>query len=135
MKNDTISFVLLFFCLYPILTSCEKEYDSNGETIFRTGKNLKGEMMQDRNSSQRNAIYSCQDCHGRTGGNIINKDESIKYKDLIDPALRIVPYNDELIKRFLDEELKSDGTKANTGIVWKMSDKDKTDLIEFLKTL
>ncbi len=60
---------------------------------------------------------------------------SIRFKDLSDPAKHSVPYNEDLIKRFLDEELKSDGSVAVTGVAWKMSEKDKDDLIDFLKTL
>lgn len=60
---------------------------------------------------------------------------SIKYKDLSDPSLRETPYTDSLVIRFLDHELKSDGTKAKTGVAWRMGNKDKQDLLSFLKTL
>lgn len=60
---------------------------------------------------------------------------SIRFRDLSDPGKHEVPYTDELMKRFLDHELKSDGTPANTGVAWNMSEADKDDLIAFLKTL
>ncbi|MEO6132677.1 MAG: hypothetical protein ABIQ02_12575 [Saprospiraceae bacterium] len=59
----------------------------------------------------------------------------MKYSYLSDPANFSIPYNDTLFYRFLDKDLKSDGTKANIGVIWKMSDKDKKDLLEYIKTL
>jgi hypothetical protein len=46
-----------------------------------------------------------------------------------------IPYTDELFFRFLDNETKSDGKTAETGVVWKMTEKDKIDLLAYLKTL
>jgi hypothetical protein len=131
MKNG-IS--LTFYLLLMTLVSCKKEL-SNGETIFRKGKNLKGEMVVFKLKGDIKLLTSCQDCHGRSGGNIINKDESIKYKDLSDPKLRAIPYNDSLIIRFLDTKIKSDGTRAEGAANTNMSDQDKKDLLNFLKLL
>jgi hypothetical protein len=39
------------------------------------------------------------------------------------------------VYRFLDHDLKSDGTKADIGVIWKMNDQDKKDLLDYLKTL
>lgn len=117
------------------LNGCQKEENmSNGEYIFRTGKNKEGKVLMDLSRSQR-PPSACQDCHGRSGGNILNRDESIKYKDLTNPKLHKIPYTDALLERFLDEELKSDGSVANTGVVWSLSASEKADLIAFLKTL
>ena len=90
-------------------------------------------MMNFARSSR--PLSGCQDCHGRRGGNLLNRDESIKYKDLSNPKLHRVPYTEVLLERFLDEETKSDGSAANTGIVWEMGASDKADLIAYLKTL
>jgi hypothetical protein len=120
--------------LLLVISSCKKT-KSNGETIFRTGKNLKGEVVSYREIADVRQASGCENCHGRRGGNVINKDESIKYKDLSDPKLHNVPYNDSLLKRFLDLKLKSDGTTAKTPIITKMGQQDKEDLILFLKTL
>ncbi|HEX8515790.1 MAG TPA: hypothetical protein VF868_06280 [Bacteroidia bacterium] len=123
-------------CLITVtLLSCGKEERSNGELIYRTGRNLEGETMLDRKGSQLKLAESCQDCHGRTGGNFLNRKESIRYKDLSDPSLRDIPYNDSLIFRFLDHELKSDGSRAITRVKWKMNNRDKKDLVNFLKSL
>lgn len=60
---------------------------------------------------------------------------SVKFSYLSNPDNFTVPYNDTLFFRFLDKDLKSDGTKANIGVIWKMSGQDKKDLLEYLKTL
>ncbi len=114
-------------------------FATNGETIFRTGKNLKGVVLQDLDRSEMKMAHSCAMCHGANGAGgmmmMMRTVPSIRFKDLSDPAKHSVPYNEDLIKRFLDEELKSDGSVAVTGVAWKMSEKDKDDLIDFLKTL
>ena len=124
-------------------------YATNGETIFRTGKNKQGQIMQNIAKSQMKMPHSCQSCHGADGkgmmgGGMMNGGmmcggmpaaPSIRYIDLSNPQLHAIPYNDALIIRFLDHELKSDSTAAQTGVAWKMSMQDKLDLIAFLKTL
>ena len=60
---------------------------------------------------------------------------SIRYVDLADPAKHTPPYDEALVRRWLDEEKKSDGTPGNTGVAWKMSLADENDLVAFLKTL
>jgi hypothetical protein len=127
--------ILLISALCFAFVGCKKENVTNGETIFRTGKNLDGKVMMDVNASERKFQAGCQDCHGRNGGNRINRKESIKYSDLTDASLRDQPYNDSLIIRFIDQRIKSDGTPGNTGVIWKMGAQDKRDLLEFLKTL
>jgi hypothetical protein len=129
------SYLILATGIFFILPACKKEKLSNGESIFRTGKNLDGKVMMDVKASERKIQASCQDCHGRNGGSVLNRKESIKYKDLTDPSLRDYPYNDSLIERFIDQRIKSNGSAANTGVVWKMGKQDKIDLLEFLKTL
>ena len=115
-------------------------YPTNGETIFRTGKNQEGVVIQDLARSQMSMMgHGCVNCHGSDGGGGMRMMgrtvPSIKFKDLADPAKHQVPYTEALIKRFLDEELKSDGTPAQTGVAWRLSEQDKEDLIAFLKTL
>ncbi len=112
----------------------------NGETIFMTGKNLSGEVLQDMEKSEmRGMQHSCAHCHGESAEGKPNRrmgpTGSIKFKDLSDANLHKVPYTDELFFRFLDNETKSDGKTAETGVVWKMSEKDKIDLLAYLKTL
>ena len=126
------SWVTLFALL--LFISCNKKiYPTNGETIYRTGKNKQGIELLDKGASQITIFKSCQSCHGKKGNRTNNC--VIKYAALTNPNLHSVPYTDSLFFRFLDDDLKSDGTKPNTGVIWKMSDQDKKDLIGFLKTL
>ena len=111
------------------------QFATNGEAIFRTGRDKDGVVVQDLAKSEMNMmVHSCEMCHGADGGGMMHTP-SIRFRDLADPNQHAVPYTDDLVKRFLDEELKSDGTPARTGVAWKMSDRDKTDLIAFMKTL
>lgn len=129
MKATIIStFVFVF------LASCSKvNYATNGETIYRTGKNLNGEKLLDKSASRIKIVNSCQNCHGKNGDRMGNTN--IKFSNLSNPNNFSVPYNDTLFYRFLDHDLKSDGTKANIGVIWKMNYKEKNDLLEYLKKL
>jgi hypothetical protein len=111
----------------------KKEYNSNGERIYKTGRNLQGEMMLDKHASRITLVKSCQTCHGKHGDAM--RRVSIKFSDLGNAANHEVPYTDSLFFRFLDDDLKSDGTKANIGVIWKMGTRDKQDLLDYLKTL
>lgn len=108
-------------------------YATNGQTIYMTGKNQKGDVLQDLNASQMKELHGCVNCHTASGKGQ-GRAPSNTYADLTNPA-RAYPYTDALIKRFLNEEKKSDGTPANTGVVWRMSEQDQDDLISYLKTL
>ena len=115
-------------------------FPANGETIFRTGRNQEGIVMQDLAKSDMPMAHSCVSCHGPSGEGMPTSmmgrsAPSITFRDLSDPRQHRVPYTEALLKRFLDTELKSDGTAARTGVAWKMSEADKDDLIAFLKTL
>lgn len=115
-------------------------FATNGETIFRTGRNQEGIVMQDLSRSEMPMAHACVSCHGPNGEGMSmsmmgRSAPSIRFRDLSDPAQHRVPYTEALVKRFLDQEIKSDGTAARTGVAWKMSEQDKDDLIAFLKTL
>lgn len=116
-------------------------FPTNGETIFRTGRNQQGVILQDLARSQMPMPHSCASCHGSDGtgsmmgGMMGGRIPAIRFRDLSDPRLHPVPYTEETLMRFLDDEVKPDGTVANTGVAWRMSAQDKTDLIAFLKTL
>lgn len=115
-------------------------FASNGETIFRTGRNQAGIVMQDLSRSEMPMAHACVSCHGPNGEGMSmlmmgRSPPSIRFRDLSDPAQHRVPYTETLLKRFLDQETKSDGTPARTGVAWKMSEQDEDDLIAFLKTL
>ncbi|MDX2174189.1 MAG: hypothetical protein SFY56_13895 [Bacteroidota bacterium] len=128
-----IKFYSLIIAVFTLNACSKKTYPSNGETIYRTGKNINGVKMLDRSASRIKFIQSCATCHGKSGDRM--NGVSIKFSDLSNPELYSVPYTDSLFYRFLDDDLKSDGTKADIGVIWKMSDQDKRDLLEYLKTL
>ncbi|MGK4566460.1 hypothetical protein [Flavobacterium sp. 3HN19-14] len=121
-----LSCILLFGC-------AKKVYATNGETIYKTGRNLNGDRLLDRSASTIPFVHSCIACHGRKGNRM--ESVSVQFRYLSDPANFKVSYNDSLFFRFLDHDLKSDGQKANIGVIWKMSDGDKKDLLDYLKQL
>ncbi|CAN5832013.1 hypothetical protein BH11BAC7_BH11BAC7_06400 [soil metagenome] len=123
---------VVLFCFFMTAFSSDV-HKTNGELIYKTGKNKEGKKLLDKNASRIKIAKSCQTCHGKKGDAM--KEISIRYSYLSDPRNFVVPYTDSLLFRFLDHDLKSDGTKANIGVIWKMSDKDKKDLIVYLKTL
>jgi hypothetical protein len=126
--------LLINLFLVAFICSCGKiMYKTNGEAIYKTGRNVAGEKLLDRTASRIKIVNSCKTCHGKNGDAM--KDISIKFSSLSNPNNFAIPYNDSLFFRFLDRDLKSDGTKANIGVIWKISDKDKKDLLNFLKSL
>jgi cytochrome c553 len=123
----------IIFVILALLTHGRKNYSSNGESIYKTGRNLAGELLLNKHASRIKLVKSCQGCHG-TGGNRM-RNISIQFSYLSNPANFTVPYTDSLFYRFLDQDLKSDGRRANIGVIWQMNDRDKRDLLEYLKTL
>lgn len=114
-----------------MLSACQKEtYSDLGENIYRTGKNLSGQSLLDKERSSIKFIKSCQGCHGPNGKRI--PDSSVQWSHLSQLA---VPYTDSLFFRFLDEDLKSDGSTAETGVHWELNEEEKRALLGFLKTL
>lgn len=131
MKTTTNCILLLTAIL---LISCSKHiFLTNGEKIYKTGRNLNGEKLLDGPNSRIKIVNSCKTCHGKNGDKM--KSISIKFSYLSNPNNFSIPYTYSLFFRFLDHDLKSDGTKANIGVIWKMNDKDKKELLGYLKTL
>lgn len=126
-------YLSLFFISLLVMACSKKTYLTNGESIYKTGKNLQGEKLLDKSNSRIKFINSCKTCHGARGDAMRNV--SIAYSSLTSPADFTIPYTDSLIFRFLDHDLKSDGTKADIGVIWKMCDRDKKDLVDYLKKL
>lgn len=128
--NRIIGVLIVF---YSLISCNSKIYLSNGETIYKTGKNINGEALLDKKASSIKFVNKCITCHGKKGNRMKNK--SVRFNDLTDSNKYSIPYNDTLFFRFLDHDIKSDGTKANIGLKWKMNDKDKNDLLDYLKSL
>jgi hypothetical protein len=130
--KTTITCLFLFTTI--LLLSCSKQiFFTNGEKIYKTGKDLTGEKLLDKKNSRIKIVNSCKTCHGKNGDKM--NSISIKFSYLSNPNNFSIPYTDSLFFRFLDHDLKSDGTKANIGVIWKMNDKDKKELLGYLKTL
>jgi hypothetical protein len=131
VKTYKIAIVIL---LMTVTFACsQKLYTTNGETIYKTGKNFQGEKMINRKESSIPFVNNCRTCHGKNGDAM--RGVSIKFKDLSNPKFYATPYTDALFYRFLDQDLKSNGTKANIGVIWKMTASDKKDLLDYLKSL
>ena len=125
--------VFVILISFAIISCNKKLYKTNGETIYKTGKNLQGEKLINRKASSIPFVNSCTICHGKNGDAM--KNISIQFSYLSNPKKFLMPYTDSLFYRFLDYDLKSDGTKANIGVIWKMNENDKRDLLEYLKKL
>lgn len=143
-----LSFSTLFFLI--IVVGCSSKTVEpqsnetsleNGKSIFLSGYNLVGVALQNLQLSEKSGmVHGCAQCHGQDGkgkfrGGGANQTGSIRYEDLTNPNLHAIPYTDALIRRFIDSETKSDGTHAQTGVVYVMGESDKSDLISYLKVL
>ncbi len=131
MANRSVYFFIIV--LVSMISCSDRVYPTNGETIYKTGRNLQGEKLLDKTASRIKIVTNCKTCHGKNGDAM--KNISIKFSYLSNVNNFSIPYNDSLFFRFLDHDLKSDGTKADIGVIWKMTDKDKKDLLEYLKGL
>jgi hypothetical protein len=126
-------FIILTTLTIAVISCARQSYSTNGETIFRSGKNADGQSLLDKNNSSIRIFKSCQGCHGKSGDRM--RSCNIQWSHLSDATKMEVPYNDSLFARFIDKDIKSDGTAAQTGVNWKMCLKEKSDLVQFLKTL
>jgi hypothetical protein len=127
-------FILLCGLIFSQMWSCRKERNlTNGESIYRNGIDQFGTEVLDKGQSKITIFKSCQGCHGKDGDRM--RSCTIRWSYLSNAENFKVPYNDTLFYRFIDEDLKSDGTPAQTGVHWNLSEKDKKDLLEFLKGL
>jgi hypothetical protein len=131
MVSKSIRIVSLLILALILISSIST--DDNGANIYNTGRNLQGVAVLDRQASRIRIVKSCRGCHGPDGDRM--RKRSIRYRDLSDSTKMRIPYTDSLFFRFLEEDLRSDGTKANIGVIWKMSRQDEEDLLAYLKKL
>lgn len=126
---------LIVLCLLVAsgISCSTRQFTNNGERIYRKGRNLNDEKLLDRKASRITIFNSCSSCHGKNGDAM--RGVSIRWRDLSDLKKHKVPYDEKLFNRFLDHDLKSDGSKANIGVIWKMDAQDKSDLLAYLKNL
>jgi cytochrome c oxidase subunit 2 len=124
-------------------------YASNGETIYFTGVNDRGQRIPFTGGPMWLSMRggSCASCHGpggRGGAPVMMSTEippDIRYKTLTSEEMEHEgeethpPYTDETIKRAITEGVEPDGEPMDLTMPrWQMSERDLDDLLEFLKT-
>jgi cytochrome c oxidase subunit 2 len=132
-------------------TISEGRYESNGEMIYFTGVNARGEHIPFSGGPRWLYMHGggCADCHGSDGqggtpvmmGTAIPSD--IRYRHLVEEekhehgeSEEHPAYTDELIKRAITEGLDPAGRPLDLTMPrWRMSEKDLDDLLAFLKGL
>jgi cytochrome c oxidase subunit 2 len=141
-----------YLLVTPITRDTEPQvYVSNGETIYFTGRNDRGERIPFEGAPGWLYMHggSCATCHGpdgRGGAPVMMGTEipgDIRYSHLTEEeheehegGEEHPPYTDELIKRAIALGLDPAGEPLDSTMPrWRMSDGDLDDLIEFLKTL
>jgi len=125
-----------------------EEYVSNGQLIYFTGVNERGERIPYEGGPMW--LYrhggSCATCHGadgRGGAPVMMGTEvavDIRYHHLMEEeheeGEEHPPYTDESIRRAITGGLDPAGVPLDLTMPrWHMSDQDLDDLLEFLKTL
>ncbi len=104
---------------------------SNGERIFKTGTNARGEAIP---NSMMAGMVGCVMCHGADGhgGQMMGRAEPCNtFK-----CLSVTGYTDELIKRAITKGVGADGRQLDLMMPrWQMSETDLSDVIAHLKTL
>ena len=123
-------------------------YASNGETIYFTGVNDRGQRIPFTGGPMWLSMHggSCASCHGpdgRGGAPVMMGTEippDIRYHHLIEgeheEGEAHPPYTDETIKRAITEGVEPDGEPMDLTMPrWQMSERGLNDLLEFLKTL
>ena len=113
-------------------------FESNGEKIYFTGINENGERIPFTGGPQwlTNHGGSCVNCHARDGsGGFVpmmcsEKAPSIKYSELVEEGM-----SDAEIKTAITKGIH-EGEELDWCMPrWQMSEKDLSDLVEYLKKL
>jgi mono/diheme cytochrome c family protein len=125
-------------------------YTTNGQRIYYTGINQRGERIPFRGGPMWLAMHGggCVNCHGDGGQggipvmmgteipsdiryHILTEEEHDEHEGEGHP-----PYTDETIKRAITEGLNPAGDPLDYSMPrWQLSELDQEDLLEFLKTL
>lgn len=127
----------------------QRSYSSNGERIFFTGTNSRGERIPHEGGfgmMMGMMRVSCAQCHGSDGQGrrtMMFTTPNITYRNLTDPEGMKEPdggrghtYTDATIRRAITEGLDAEGEPLDSVMPrWRMDDQDLNDLIEYLKTL
>jgi mono/diheme cytochrome c family protein len=135
----------------PAVVGSEAGFQSNGERIYFTGVNDRGERIPFSDGPRWLYVHGggCAACHGPDGrggtrvmmGTAIPSD--IRYHHLVeeeaheeDEGEEHPPYTDALIKRAIREGLDPAGRPLDRTMPrWQLSARDMEDLLGFLKDL
>jgi mono/diheme cytochrome c family protein len=127
-----------------------EEFGSNGEMIYFTGFNQRGERIFFSDAPMW--LYrhggSCVDCHGADGrgGEVQTMHRTLEVPDIRYEALTAEEhgeegmeheaFTEETIKRAIVEGVEPDGEPLDWPMPrWSMDEQDLDDLVAFLKTL
>ena len=103
---------------------------SNGESIFKTGIDADGDVIQNSMMSG----MGCSMCHGMDGHGSQMMGHNIPCNTF--ECLSADGYTEDLIKRAIIQGIAEDGRQLDPMMPrWQMSDSDLKDLINYLKTL
>jgi len=121
-------------------------FSSNGERIYYTGIESTGRRIGFEGGPMW--LYmrggSCVDCHGTNGkggvpvmmGTEIPEDLTNLYAPHSQGDEKMVPYNDDLLKRAITKGIDANGESLDPTMPrWYMPEKDLNDLVAYIKTL
>ena len=121
---------------YMMRDYSKSSYSSNGERIYLTGEDEKGNSIYS-NMGQMPMMksFSCVNCHGKDGRGGLVFPTGVKSANITWSKLKS-EFNDEKLKAAITQGKDPDGSKLSTYMPrWQISDKDLSDLIAYLKTL
>jgi cytochrome c oxidase subunit 2 len=138
--------------LVALMAACgpgQSSYSSNGERIFFTGTNDRGERISYEGGvgMMMGMMWTtCAQCHGDDGHGrrtMMFTAPNITYHNLTDPKGMVEPdgergqtYTDATISRAITDGLDANGEPLDSAMPrWQMDGQDLNDLIEYLKTL
>ncbi len=127
--------------MHGMMGDKKTEFSSNGERIFFTGVNSKGESI--KNSHDMDGV-GCSMCHGSDaqGTRMMTDVPSLSWKYLTDPeghvhptGRRHPPFTESSFKSCVLAGIDPAGNELNSMMpTWQMSNEDLDNLIEYLKT-
>lgn len=119
----------------------DMRFSSNGERIFHTGVNSKGEVIKNTHGMQG---VGCAMCHGADakGTKMMMEAPDIRWSTLIYPeghihssGRRHPPYTDQSFRTCVLAGIDPAGNQLSTMMPkWEISKEDLDDLISYLKT-
>jgi len=121
-------------------------FSSNGERVYYTGIDSTGRRIGFEGGPMWLTMRggSCVNCHGTNGkggvpvmmGTEIPEDLTNLYAPHSQGDEKMVPYNDDLLKRAITKGIDANGESLDPTMPrWYMPEKDLNDLVAYIKTL